>query len=395
MSVVSGVKAKGEEPGGKAEAEETGGKEHVSFVDGSLACRRFVLDGEPCGEFDRVATMAVRRYSFRAINADRGEKESFGWVNPRAVLEEELSWGDLRVEGASLVFLAARLDRKSLCPVLFRERLRKAMDKAKRDKGVERITRQHRRALEEQLTIEMLKETSASSSFTEVVWDRNSGEVFIGSGSRSLCERIMDLFASTFDMRLAPIVPSLMKYDWLERSGVEDPALPSDEKLGLAEVMDRLGDVGCAFMTWLYRGVVQRCEAEDSARPWCCQSEPGLSVDFPAGIALAKDDDKTRVALSGEESAFSPEVESALACGRVIRKAALVFGAEDAVWEFTLEGDSFAVSGCKLPVPKIPGLEDALVMRVQALQGLWRVLEDVFEGFLGERAETMAVKEDR
>ncbi len=192
----------------------------MPFRSGSLSVRRFMISSELPESFQRTATMALRRYQYKSINAERGEKESFGWVNPRRVLSDELVWEDL--VDANLVFLAVRRDRKSFSKVIFQARREEFHARAKREKGVERLTRQHRLALDEQLTIEMLKEVSPVSAFTELVWDLNTGEVLVGATGKALCERIMDLFASTFDARLAPRFPALLGYEFMAAQGLEE-----------------------------------------------------------------------------------------------------------------------------------------------------------------------------
>ncbi len=192
----------------------------MPFRSGSLSVRRFVIQTELPESFQRTATMALRRYQFQPINADRGEKESFGWVDPRRILADEIVWEDLR--DTNLVFLAVRRDRKSFSKVIFQARREELHRRTKREKGLERLTRQHRLALDEQLTIEMLREVTPVSAFTELVWDLNTGDVHIGATGAALCERIMDLFASTFDARLSPRFPALLGYDFMAAQGLEE-----------------------------------------------------------------------------------------------------------------------------------------------------------------------------
>lgn len=192
----------------------------MPFRSGSLSVRRYHLQDEVPAAFARTATMALRRYSFKPIDSDRGERESFGWVNPRQPLAQELVWEDI-IDG-NLAFLAVRRDRKSFSKVIFRARRDELFEKTKQEKGLGRLTRQHRIALEEELTIRMLKEVTPVSSFTEIIWDMNSGDVFLGATSKTLCERLSDLFTSTFDLKLAPRFPALVGYSFMAQQGLED-----------------------------------------------------------------------------------------------------------------------------------------------------------------------------
>ena len=192
----------------------------MPFRSGALSVRRFRLDEPPPETLSRTATMAMRRHAYKPINAERGERESFGWVNPRRLLDTTYSWEDV-VDG-NLVFLALRKDKKAFNKALFKARRDDMIEKLCKERGIERITRQHRLAIEEELTVVMLKEVSPTTSFTELVWDTNTDEVMIGATSRTLCERIGDVFQSTFDRRLMPLFPALVGWRMLSEQGLEE-----------------------------------------------------------------------------------------------------------------------------------------------------------------------------
>lgn len=192
----------------------------MPFRSGTLSARQYVIVGEVPEAFVRTATMALRRYAFRPIDADRGEREAFGWVNPRRPLDDRYTWEDV-VDGP-LAFLAVRRDRKSFNKVLFKARRDEAFARVKKEKGLERLTRQHRVAIEEELTIQMLREVTPATAFTELVWDMNSGDVLIGATGKALCERITELFTSTFDLRLAPQFPALLGHAFMTEQGLEE-----------------------------------------------------------------------------------------------------------------------------------------------------------------------------
>ncbi|MGF1571870.1 MAG: recombination-associated protein RdgC [Sumerlaeia bacterium] len=192
----------------------------MPFRSGSLSARRFVVQGDVSATFDRTATMALRRYAWKPINDERAEKESFGWIDPRHPLAEAITWEDL--QDGPLIFLSVRRDRKSFSKVLFLARLQERIEQVQKEKGLSRLTRQHRLALQEELTVVMLKETSATSIFTELVWDRNTNEVYMTATSTTLCERISELFMSTFELKLVPQFPALKGYAALCEQGLEE-----------------------------------------------------------------------------------------------------------------------------------------------------------------------------
>jgi hypothetical protein len=192
----------------------------MPFRSGALSIRRYRLAEPLPAAFARTATMSLRRGSWRPVDDDRGERESFGWVNPRRLLERDLVWEDC-VDG-NLAFLAVRRDRKAFSKVLYRARRDELFRATLKEKGQARLSRQQRLALEEQLTIEMLKEVSPVIAFTEMVWDLHTGDFYIGATGKALCERIMDLFATTFDGRLMPQFPALWGHAAMCEQGLEE-----------------------------------------------------------------------------------------------------------------------------------------------------------------------------
>jgi hypothetical protein len=191
----------------------------MPFIAGALSVRRYAVIGEISPEFAQIATNAIRRYTFQPVNDEKNERESFGWVNPRALLNNKFGYEDV-VDG-SLIFLGARRDRKSFSKVLFRARLVEKMEGVKRVKKMEKISRQHRLALEEELSIEMLRETSPVSSFYELIWDMSRGEALFGVTGGAACDRVKDLFEATFDLRLAPRHPALVGAEFIASQGLE------------------------------------------------------------------------------------------------------------------------------------------------------------------------------
>jgi recombination associated protein RdgC len=192
----------------------------MSFLQGSISVRRYQVGDEIPATLAQTATLAIRRYAWRPIDDQRGEKESFGWMNPRNVLQDGFTYDDL-VDGPYMV-LGVRRDRKNYSKVLFKARRDLMFVDVKKERNLDKLSRQQRMALEEQLNIEMLKETSPQSTFSEMVWDTNSNLVFMGATSNTLCERIQELFEATFDLKVRPIFPSIVGAEYIASNDLED-----------------------------------------------------------------------------------------------------------------------------------------------------------------------------
>lgn len=192
----------------------------MPFTSGALSVRRYRVVEDPPRTLDQTATLAMRRYAWRPIDDNRGEKESFGWVNPRRVLDQQFTWDDILI--TPYVLLGVRRDRKAFSPVLFRARRDDRIATIREDRGIAKLSRQQRLAIEEELTVEMLKETSPTSAFSELLWDMNSGIVLMGATANALCERMQELFEATFDLHLRPMFPAVSGAEFIAGQGLEE-----------------------------------------------------------------------------------------------------------------------------------------------------------------------------
>lgn len=193
----------------------------MPFLSGTLSVRRYSVQGDVPASLPRTATMAIRRYSYKPIDDERGERETIGWVNPRDVLSNAFTFEDLK--DGSVVLLGLRRDRKAYSPVLFKARLRRMIEGAQKEKGGSRkISRQQRLAFEESLAVEMLKETSPTSAFVELAWDMDRGEVYMGATGNAVCDRAAEIFEATFDLRLMPRFPQVIGGTYIAQQGLEE-----------------------------------------------------------------------------------------------------------------------------------------------------------------------------
>lgn len=149
------------------------------------------------------------------------------------------------------------------------------------------------------------------------------------------------------------------------------------------EVMERFGSIGPDFLTWMW----VHSQRDDLPAP---ASEPGLKVRFLGPVVVAGEGgEATKATLAGDEAPASPELRAALAAGKRIIRSKIEFVAQDATWTFSLDGETFDIRGAKLPVPKLPDLDEYMSLRVQALQQAAFLIDQLFELFLPLRADAV------
>ncbi len=177
----------------------------MPFTSGTLSATAY-RTGTPCPSDARERfKRSLHRHAFKPIDAEKGETQSIGWADPRNILSPSLSWDHLTV--GPYLFLGLRVDRKTIPSMLLKARVREALRELAKEKKVQRISRTEKKAVEERIAGELLRQASPSVAVCEAVWNTASGEVFFAASSRGVNEAFVELFAQTFDIELLPNHP--------------------------------------------------------------------------------------------------------------------------------------------------------------------------------------------
>lgn len=177
----------------------------MPFTSGTISASCYRTE-QPCPSDARERfNRTLQRWAFKPINAEKGESQSAGWVDPRNILATPLNWDHLTV--GPYVFLGLRIDKKSVPSALLKAKVRQALRDIAKEKKIQRISRTEKKAIEERISGELLKQASPSVAIYEAVWNTATGEVFFGATSKGLNEGFMEIFGHTFEMELIPNHP--------------------------------------------------------------------------------------------------------------------------------------------------------------------------------------------
>lgn len=177
----------------------------MPFTSGTISASCYRTDQACPSDARERFNRSLRRYAFHPINPEKGESQSAGWVDPRNILTTPLNWDHLTV--GPYVFLGLRVDKKSVPSALLKAGVRQALRELAKEKKTQRISRTEKKAIEERIGGELLREASPSVAIYEAVWNTATGEVFFGATSKSLNEAFMEIFALTFELELIPNHP--------------------------------------------------------------------------------------------------------------------------------------------------------------------------------------------
>jgi hypothetical protein len=97
------------------------------------------------------------------------------------------------------------------------------------------------------------------------------------------------------------------------------------------------------------------------------------------------DEDKARVALSGEDTASSAEARAALASGKVVRDLQLHLRREEREYSVTLRGVHLDLCGLKLPAHASEGEDGLLYERMFLYEEAYAIVSALYRTFARER----------
>lgn len=111
------------------------------IINGSVSIRRFLIedkDGVLANIDDGEMSLGIRRCLFQNINAERGEKESFGWVNAFDLLNGSVLFQDMNI-GDRRIVLGTRKDKKAIPPAILKAKKKEKFAEVKAERKMERL----------------------------------------------------------------------------------------------------------------------------------------------------------------------------------------------------------------------------------------------------------------
>jgi hypothetical protein len=360
----------------------------MSFFSGRVTFTRYRLAGKPPRQFgpehlEKLAANAIGRQ--RVAAADGVEA---GWIAGDHILDTRFELAK-NVVNDTLQF-ALRVDTQRVPADLLRAYLQVELEGlAAANPGGHPSARQKREAREN--ARERLEQEAQDGRFLRrkaypVLWDALSNELLVGTTAAEAVDRLHTLFQHTFGRGFEVLGAGQQAFRLAElreqTRGVDDAApavwVAGVSPAALAWVPDEASRdfLGNEFLLWLWYVL----DAESDT--------VGLEDGSEVAVMLAR----TLVlecprAQTGRESIQSdapgrlPEARRAIQAGKLPRKAGLTLVRHDRQYELTLQAETLAVSGARLPAPEEEEERARLEERVTLLRHLVETLDLLYDAF--------------
>jgi hypothetical protein len=372
----------------------------MGFASGAFSFRRFSVLGKAPSAPEESLLASLTENALRPGEIGVPEDIEYGWSGGRHVLDTQFSF-EHNVFADAISF-AMRVDTnkvptelKKAWQIMEEEAVATQNPSGFISKNQKREVRESiRRKLDDELRSGRFRR----SKLVPVLWDLPDQTIYSPASAANF-EKLSELFERTFGLELAPISAGTLTLRRLEAVGrrrdyedarptrfVHGPTGESEypEYPWVAKGPEPKDFLGNEFFLWLWHEADHRggtIQAGDS-EPITVYIDRALDVDCAYGQT-------GRDFLSGDGPSRMPEARDALRSGKLPRKAGLVIDAFGQQYSLTLNAETLAMTGVKLP--EVEKAESARVLfeeRVALLRDLGKAIDALFDTFLKTRASS-------
>lgn len=231
-----------------------------------------------------------------------------------------------------------------------------------------------------------------------VLWDGQSNELLVGSTSATMVDRLHTLFEQTFGLSFEPLSAGrqafLLAEPRQQTRGIDD-ATPASFISGVSPseyawlpdetTRDFLGN---EFLMWLWFML----DADTDTIPLSDGSE--VAVMLSRTLVLECPRGQTgKENITSEGPTRLPEARRAIQAGKLPRRVGLIVVRHDQQYELTLQAESLAVSGAKLPAPETTDERARLEERITQIRHLLETMDLLYDSFNSIRSSDNWTKE--
>ncbi len=382
----------------------------MPFRSGSISYRRFAVTGDAPNLLEPTVFEALREHALAELSPLKVGETHVGWTAGRHMLDRSFDYE--RVGFGSGMLYGFRADSVSVPPEIKRAYISMALDarlQASKDGADAHLPKNAAKEAREEalgrIETEIADGRYRRVKHAPVWWDFSKATLYGSISSDTHVQALRRLFVDSLGVTVAPRTAGTLAYDLLATKGRSSdfddlraealssapPDLERARDEGVSASADRPELPWCAaepqdflgnlFLFWLW---------------WQCDRNEGLVETSEGDIELTIDKVldlecawglSGRTSLRGDAPTRRAETARAVQLGKWPRKIGLTLAQFDRVWECTLQGDRFEVSGLKLPKPEEKPQSWRLVVeeRLDSFATFDAALMSLYRAFIDER----------
>jgi hypothetical protein len=365
----------------------------MGFASGRVTFRRYRLGAFVHDSIDDLFLEKLNRAAFGRYGSAAADGSEMGWVTPLHLFD--VNFGVEKIAAGQFAHVVMRVDRNSPPAAIRRSYFAMEQQAALSASGKEYLNKQELR-LANEAAGERAEAEARSGAFRRisafpVLFDLERRTLYFGSTSVAANDRLVRLFADTFECALEAVSAHTLAVELGGTVGgkraLEDarPAhfvAPPDDVDGDVYGLDPedRGFFGREFLTWLWYGV------EQAEGVFELLKKADVAASIASQMQLKCDFNLTgSTALRCDAPGRAAEARAALAMGKQPARLGLLLAARTGEWSFTLDGAKLDVSGLVLPAGEAKDKAAELEARGESIANLCDVVDGLFAAFLRVR----------
>jgi len=359
----------------------------MGFFSGRLTCTRFRVSGRGPRSFGPDHLEELQEHVIGKQRLAAADGSSAGWIAADHILDTRFDLAKNIVNDA--LHFALRVDTQSVPADLLRAYTVVELEglSAGNPSGIPsaRQKREARLLAKERLEKEAQDGRFLRRKAIPVLWDAPSNELLVGTTAVTALDRLHTLFHQTFNRgfeMLGAGRQAFLQAEAREQARSVDDAAPTAFVTGNDGALAWLPDeanrdfLGNEFLLWLWYIL----ESESDTLKLADGSE--VTVMLARTLVLECPRGQTgRQSLTSDGPAQLPEAHRAIQSGKLPRKAGLTIVRQDQQYELTLQAETLAVTGARLPVSDAAEERARLEERVTQVRHLLETLDLLYDGF--------------
>lgn len=360
----------------------------MGFFSGRVSFARYRVKGRAPRQFgpqhlERLQGQAIG--SPRPVAADGIEA---GWTAGGHILDTSFDLAKNIVEDT--LHFCLRIDTQKLPADLLRAYTQMELDAlaAGNPSGLP-SSRQKREARE--TAREKLEDEARDGRFLRrraypLLWDAQSNELLVGTTAVTVLDRLHTLFQQTFGHGFEPLSAGPQAFRLAEPRqqdrGVDDARLSAFVPASAPSSLSWLPDensrdfLGNEFLLWLWF----QLEGDSDTIRLADDSEAAVMLTRTLVLECPRGQ-TGRETIASDAPTHLPEARRAIQTGKLPRKVGLMVVRHEQPYEFTLQAETLAVSGLRLPAPEAVEERARLEERVTQLRHFLETLDLLYDAF--------------
>lgn len=365
----------------------------MGFLTGSMTFDCFHIDNSQPRQFGLEQVETLQKHAIGAAKSYAHEQTRAGFLAGSHLLDYDFDL-EKNVFGDALHF-AIRIDTNQVPSAVRRAWLQIELATLTADDPGRRPTKTQRQEAKEAVE-SRCEEAAQSGQFQKmqqfpVLWDARNSLLYCGATSGVAGELCVALMSKAFNFEMSRQSSGKVALQWAtmtrKRTALNN-ALPANflgtggpgDVVWWNRAADNYDFLGNEFLLWLW----WRWETQSDTIELLDDSE--VTGMFARTIALECPRGETgKGTVTAEAPTCLPEAAEAIRSGKLPRKAGLILVRHGQQYEFTLQAETFAVSGAKIQIDEDNEGRGILEDRIEALRALKETRDLLFQAFCDRR----------